>query len=81
MVKVYDGDTITVAGYLKGDPECYKFKVRLNGIDSPELKVLVKMKKNRIISRNALSDKILNNIVTLDIKGTEKYGRFIRCII
>ena len=27
VIKVYDGDTITVAAFLKGDPECYKFQV------------------------------------------------------
>lgn len=82
VVKVYDGDTITVAGYLKGDPECYKFKVRLNGIDSPELRGSNENeKKHAIISRDALSNKILNNIVTLDIKGTEKYGRLLADVL
>lgn len=82
VIKVYDGDTITVAAYLKGDSQCYKFKVRLNGIDSPELRGSNENeKKHAVISRDVLSDKILNNIVTLDIKGTEKYGRLLADVI
>ena len=82
VIKVYDGDTITVAGYLKGDPECYKFKVRLNGIDSPELRGSNENeKKHAIIARDALSNKILNNMVILDIKGTEKYGRLLADVL
>tara|TARA_A100001015_G_scaffold318486_1_gene438519 strand:- start:328 stop:777 length:450 start_codon:yes stop_codon:yes gene_type:complete len=78
VIKVYDGDTITIAAYLKGDPECYKFKVRLNGIDSAEIKGSSENeKKHAIQARDALSDKILHQIVKLDIKGLEKYGRIL----
>ena len=39
VVKVYDGDTITVAAKLPFiDSPIYRFSVRLNGIDSPEIK-------------------------------------------
>jgi len=82
VIKVYDGDTITVAAFLKGDPECYKFQVRLNGIDSPEIKGSCENeKKHAIISRNALSDQILNQIITLDVKGNEKYGRVLADVL
>jgi endonuclease YncB( thermonuclease family) len=82
VIKVYDGDTITVAAFLKGDPECYKFQVRLNGIDSPEMKGSSENeKKHAIISRNALSDQILNQIITLDVKGNEKYGRLLADVL
>ena len=39
VIKVYDGDTITIASKLpyKKSP-LYRFSVRLNGIDSPEIK-------------------------------------------
>ena len=78
VIKVYDGDTITIAAFLKGDPECYKFKVRLNGIDSAEIKGSSENeKKHAIVARDALSDKILHQIVKLDIKGVEKYGRIL----
>lgn len=82
VIKVYDGDTITVAAFLKGDPECYKFQVRLNGIDSPELRGSCENeKKHAIISRDALSDKILNKIIKLEIKGKEKYGRLLADVL
>jgi micrococcal nuclease len=82
VIKVYDGDTITVAAFLKGDPECYKFQVRLNGIDSPEMRGSSENeKKHAIISRNALSDQILNQIITLDVKGNEKYGRLLADVL
>jgi endonuclease YncB( thermonuclease family) len=76
VVKVYDGDTITVAAYLKGDPICYRFSVRLRGIDSPEIRTKNEdEKKAAIHSRDKLSEKILNKIVYLKHIGTEKYGR------
>lgn len=82
VIKVYDGDTITVAAFLKGDPECYKFQVRLNGIDSPEMRGLNENeKKHAIVSRDALSGEILDQIVTLDVKGNEKYGRVLADVI
>ena len=37
-IKVYDGDTITVAFIPKGLKDFYKYTIRLNGIDSPEIK-------------------------------------------
>jgi len=82
VIKVYDGDTITVAAFLKGDPECYNFQVRLNGMNSPEMKGSSENeKKHAIISRNALSDQILNQIITLDVKGNEKYGRLLADVL
>ena len=40
VIKVYDGDTITIASRVPGlyNSPIYKFSVRLNGIDSPEMK-------------------------------------------
>ena len=82
VISVYDGDTITVASYLKGDPQCYKFKVRLNGIDSPELRGSSSTEKHHAIeSRDALKDRILDKIIHLNILGTEKYGRILGDVI
>lgn len=78
VISVYDGDTITVAAYLKSDSQCYKFKVRLNGIDSPEMRGSSETEKQHAIqSRDALKGRILNEIVELDIFGLEKYGRIL----
>ena len=39
VVKVYDGDTITIASKLPyPESPLYRFAVRLNGIDTPEIK-------------------------------------------
>ena len=39
VIKVYDGDTITIAARLPNtDGPIYRFSVRLNGIDTPEIR-------------------------------------------
>ena len=40
VIKVYDGDTITVASKIPGlkKSPIYKFSIRLNGIDCPEMR-------------------------------------------
>ena len=39
VIKVYDGDTITIASKLPFDNSpLYRLSVRLNGIDTPEIK-------------------------------------------
>ena len=82
VISVYDGDTITVAAYLKSDPQCYKFKVRLNGIDSPEMRGSSETEKQHAIqSRDALKERILDEIVELNIIGLEKYGRILADVI
>ena len=78
VVKVYDGDTITVAAYLKGNPQCYRFSVRLRGIDSPEIRTKNESEKAAaILSRDQLLVKILHKIVYLKNIGKEKYGRLL----
>jgi endonuclease YncB( thermonuclease family) len=76
VVKVYDGDTITVAFYMNGT--LYRTNVRLLGIDSPELKgSSEEEKKMAVAARDALSAKILNEVVELRNTSTEKYGRLL----
>jgi endonuclease YncB( thermonuclease family) len=78
-VKVYDGDTITVATQFHTTLPPYRFSVRLMGIDAPELKGGGANEHNyAIISRQQLSDKILGKIIRLDIVQTpEKWGRIL----
>ena len=47
VIKVYDGDTITVANKLPiyHCNDVFRFSVRLNGIDTRKLKVKMTMKK------------------------------------
>lgn len=84
VVKVYDGDTITVANRISVDgghsysPQIYRFNVRLYGIDSPELKTKNTIIKHLAIqSRDALHDLIYGKIVQLKNVSLEKYGRLL----
>lgn len=79
VIKVYDGDTITIASKLpfKSSP-LYRFSVRLNGIDCPEIKGSNETEKEIAkIAKTRLSDLILNKTVTLTNVKTEKYGRIL----
>jgi len=79
VIKVYDGDTITIASKFSGiDGPVYRFNVRLNGIDSPEIKGGTEHEKNLAEkSRDALSHLIFGKIVTLKNVNNEKYGRML----
>lgn len=84
-VKVYDGDTITVVFMVFG--EFYKFNVRMEGYDSPEMKPKTKdtelknkEKKWAVASRDLLANMIMNKIVLLNCKGFDKYGRVLGTI-
>jgi len=82
VIKVYDGDTITIANKLpvKNSP-IYRFSVRLNGIDTPEMKS--KHDWEKVCARQAkdfLSNKILGKIVELKDVKNEKYGRVLATV-
>lgn len=76
-VKVYDGDTIWVVSKLNG--EKYRFKIRMLGYDSPELKDDNEHRRIGNDAKEALSSKILDKIVKLDVHPTkrDKYGRML----
>ena len=79
VVKVYDGDTITIAAKMpyKGSP-VYRFSVRLNGIDTPELKGDCEDEKNLAhMAREFVENMILNKWVRLENVKNEKYGRLL----
>jgi micrococcal nuclease len=79
VIKVYDGDTITVAAKLPyEDSPLYRFQVRLLGIDSPEMKGgSLEEKAAAQKSQKALEELILNQTVFLEDRGQEKYGRIL----
>ena len=82
-IKVYDGDTITIAGKLpyKHSP-IYRFSVRLNGIDTPEIKGKDDDEKECAkLARDALKELILNKTVHLRNVQTEKYGRLLAEVV
>ena len=80
VIKVYDGDTITITSKIPGlkNSKLYKFSIRLNGIDTPEIRTEDKEEKEIAIkARDFLKEIILNKIVILKNIKTEKYGRLL----
>jgi endonuclease YncB( thermonuclease family) len=78
VIKVYDGDSITIAAKPYENYPIYRFSIRLNGIDTPELRTHnEEEKKHGYIARDALKDKILDKIVVLKNVNSEKYGRIL----
>jgi endonuclease YncB( thermonuclease family) len=79
VIKVYDGDSITIAAKLPfDDAVIYRFSVRLNGIDTPEIKGKTDDEKEAAKhARDALSQLILNKNITLKNVNNEKYGRIL----
>lgn len=79
VIKVYDGDTITIASKLPySTSPLYRLAVRLNGIDCPEIRGDDENEKQCAeIAKKELSDLILNKIVHLKNVQTEKYGRML----
>lgn len=78
VIKVYDGDTITVATYFPNDETIYRFSVRLKGLDCPEMRTKNEdEKKCAIMARDFVKTKILNKIVELRDVELEKYGRIL----
>jgi micrococcal nuclease len=91
VIKVYDGDTITIAGRVGGlkklgyGGRLCKFSVRLNNIDTPEMKGSTEgEKKMAKLAQKALEDYIIpegkdSNGVIVQLKNVtfEKYGRLL----
>lgn len=73
VIKVYDGDTITIGTYVYGT--AYRFSVRLLGIDTPEMKGPHKDKA--ILARDELYQLIFHKKVVLKNVSLEKYGRLL----
>ena len=79
VIKVYDGDTITIAAKLPfKDSIIYRFSVRLNGIDTPEIKGKTDDEKEAAKNaRDALANLILNKNIILKNVNNEKFGRIL----
>jgi len=79
VIKVYDGDTITVATSFEWEPEtAYRFSVRILGIDTPEKRT--KDENEKYVAEKAkdfVSEKILRKFVVLRNVSTDKYGRLL----
>jgi micrococcal nuclease len=81
VIKVYDADTITIASKLPyNESPMYRLSVRLNGIDTPEIKgkgVEEEEKDAAKLARDFVSNLALNKYVRLENIESEKYGRIL----
>jgi endonuclease YncB( thermonuclease family) len=81
VIKVYDADTITIASKLPYyESPMYRLSVRLNGIDTPEMKgkgVSDEEKEAAKVARDFVSNLVLNKFVRLENVQSEKYGRIL----
>lgn len=81
VIKVYDADTITIASKLPCDASpLYRLSVRLNGIDTPEIKgkgISDEEKEVAILARDFVSNLVLHKHVRLENIESEKYGRIL----
>jgi len=81
VIKVYDGDTITIASKLPFDNSpMYRLSVRLNGIDTPEIKgkgISDEEKEAAKSARDFVSNLVLNKYIKLENIQNEKYGRIL----
>ena len=83
VIKVYDGDTITIAAMLPYENSIiYRFSVRINGIDCPEIRTKDKDEKRcALMAKNLIIEKAMDKIVSLENVQTEKYGRILADVI
>lgn len=76
-IKVYDGDTITVAAILPGR-DIWKFSVRMHRYDTAEVRTKCEIEKKAAYeARDALKEKCLGKIVELELVDFDKYGRLL----
>lgn len=79
VIKVYDGDTITIASKLPYvESPLYRFSVRVNGIDCPEMRTSDSNEKECAqMAKEFLYDLLMNKNVVLKDVDTDKYGRLL----
>lgn len=81
VIKVYDADTITIASKLPyHESPMYRLSVRLNGIDTPEIKgkdISDEEKNAAKVARDFVHNLVFNKFVRLENVQSEKYGRIL----
>ena len=81
VIKVYDGDTITIASKLPyNESPMYRLSVRLNGIDTPEMKgkgISDEEKEAAKQCREIVHKLVFNKFIKLENIQSEKYGRIL----
>ena len=80
IVYIYDGDTMHVI--FKEFNQYFKWKCRINGVDTPEINTKNKKEKEFATKiRDILKEKLLNQILTIKCFEFDKYGRLLIDII
>jgi endonuclease YncB( thermonuclease family) len=78
VIKVYDGDTITIATRVHGLDQLYRFSVRLDGIDCPEMRTKSDTEKSAAkLAKQFVAERVLGKMVELRDVSLEKYGRIL----
>ena len=76
VIKVYDGDTLTLGFHHQSDGEPTRVSCRINGIDTPEIRgSSTGEKKLALEAKEFLSNVTMGEVVTILNPGKEKYGR------
>ena len=82
VVHVYDGDTIHVVGRVKYNPELFKFSVRLNGLDCPEMTSKDPEEREMAIkAKTYIQDRLEHKYVVLQHVKLDKYGRLLAYVM
>jgi micrococcal nuclease len=83
VTNVYDGDTFTLVAKLPyTDSPLYKFKVRIAGIDCPEIRGKSQEEKDAAqAAKKEVMELILYKEVILENVGLEKYGRLLANVL
>ncbi len=83
VVKVYDGDTITIVSKLPfNESPLYKWSVRLYGIDCPEIKGKNEEEKEIAqIAKKEVEKLCLNKNIKLENVNLDKYGRILANVL
>jgi hypothetical protein len=78
VLKVYDGDTITIGAYYDGGYK--KFQVRLYGVDCAEIRGGTQESKDEAKkAKEYVSNLVLNKVVTIDVMNNKIYdGKIVR---
>ena len=80
VIKVYDGDTITIAAPISHGitKKVFKFSVRIKGIDCPEMRTKDENEKEIAIkAKEYVSEMVLYKQVELSEISFDKYGRIL----
>ena len=79
IVKCYDGDTVHAV--FKFDDKFQRFRIRLLGIDSAEIRTKDKTQKELAIkAKNRITELILNKIVYVECDKFDSFGRVLGVI-